>query len=206
MGSREKSFLPPQYGQDIVDYFASPQGMKRFPDYDSCAERFIECLDIAVASGEPRLGEAVCLALKPGFSGAAYQIEGEVPDGSRALLELAYSLTDAEIVGSVQKSYGTITFLHGLYEGTPIAFMEVYGDLDGAPIMEWLIRADRLAPEMQEPIVKQNLRPTRGEQRELIDITVDEIRILPSMTRKRWRKLKARQAESFSQSQLTPQA
>lgn len=171
-----------------------------FPGYDACAELMLDNLDIVLSQPDSPPDEAICLPLRPGFDGRAYRLDGEIPAGSRALIELVYFLTGAEIAGETKKRYGSLTYLHGIYEGTPIEFTEIHTQVDGADCMEWTVRVDMPAPEMEEEIAQRDLKATRGEMKALFDSTVDEIRILPSMTRKKWKELRRRQAEAITAS------
>lgn len=179
--------LPPSSLEDIWQFFElhehdAHQGLQ---GYSECAEELADKLErlVSPTNEDPRKIIRLPLDFYNGYTTS--RLRNKVPEGgSRALMELTYSLTKAEIVGDKRKTDDTgsrttdFIFLHGVYDNRLLEFAEVYTiDPEEGLTVEWTVRLD----EIRESSEHDWQRATRAEAQELVDTTLDGISSLPGL-------------------------
>ncbi|MEX2006736.1 MAG: hypothetical protein WD877_00970 [Candidatus Saccharimonadales bacterium] len=164
--------LPPRTSIDIGHFFDIAESEEKFQGYYLCAEEVLIQLDEVTRESDYDWHESLRLPLGLENGYAFTKLSGEMPDGTRALIELTYALTKSEIVGETSKKDQDIIYLHGLYRDRPIEFIETYTRQSEDLIMEWSVRLDEPIAELEDPAYDR--RPaTEGEKRELIDTAIE---------------------------------
>lgn len=171
-----KDVLPPKTTVDIWNFFLLHEERGEYPGYASCAEKLSDVLDLVVIKGDEAPREAFNLPLTVTKDGdVAIEVTGEIPEATRALLELTYRMVGAEIVGERSINGQDIIYLHGVHEDIPIEFAEIHTRVPEGLSMHWTVKRDQIG-ELQEHSWE---RATFGEMRDLLDTTVDTIIELP---------------------------
>lgn len=174
--------LPPRNTAHIIQYFDRydfPNGS--LSGYSKIARRVSADLQMLAGSNLMPAGKEWTLGLGPKKGKLFMENDQPVPLGVRSLLEMVYSLTDAQITASSVKRKKSTISLNGFFMGRPLRFKETYRKFSGGTLMSWTVRTEDAIPEVQEEIYRPELLAMSGEHREMIAGVEEALELLPEV-------------------------
>ena len=168
--------LPPRDLADIRDYFHIKNQTGEFKGYEACTDQLSRVMENVINGEYKHPNKFVSLPLGTDNGYYISKIYNDMPRGTRALMELTYSMTDAQVVGSLESMNRDKIFLFGSYYGNPLEFVETFRRIEGMLEMRWGIRLAE--PQEVHDKVHDTRRATRGEIIQLVDDTSYSLRWL----------------------------
>lgn len=165
-----ENILPPHEIVDIEHYFLTKiHSEGEFEGFDVCAHRLGEVLE-QVIEGNVSYQGFNYLPVDTENGHYKTKIFDEMPKGTRALMELTYAMTGAQITQRLQTRLRDKIILNGNYWDTPLEFVEVFTTRRDMLEMRWGVRlAEPL--EALEP-VHDTRRAIKSETVRLVDDTL----------------------------------